>query len=1010
MALADSTKVDFLWKKLGFGVAKTAPPSNKEAFNESIPSPLLMRGDKVWQESGDIPGVKPAATSSIVQIYQDAAGGSATVECTEDLTAPDNQTWKTNLTDWIPTEFGSTYLVKVYVDSTGAAAPQSTGTQLFQSGSGNEDGWFFDYQAGVLNFNGENIPSQIDTGVTGKSIYIVGARYVGPFGVGGGTSIGNLTITDTTISTTNAGSDIILEVTGNGTVQIDTTTALGIAVGNTSQRPVAPATGDLRYNTSTNAVEIYNGTSWENVGGNDFGAITTQTLNGDNSTVAFTLDQSASTAGIIVSINGTLQQPVSAYSVSGTTITFTEAPESGDAIEIRFITQLTVFTSIQNASGNASVSTLDNEDTVQITGNLLPSANATYNLGSNTARWNDLYLAGSTLILGNVVMKNTPGGNSIAFYGPDGTTPATIDANVEIVSDSIAAGTSNVSFAGGGGNVQIIVGSTQTGTITSTGANITGYVTATGNITANYFKGDGSELTGVVASSVAAANVSGLATVATTGAYTDLSGTPTIPTATSDLTNDSGFIVLGNLSVTTNAASGDGSLSYDNSTGVFTFTPADAGLADYGDANVASFLGSNFGSNAIVTTGNITASNFIGEVTGNVSGSAATATSATTAGTVTANAQPNITSVGTLSSVTVTGNVSAGNVNATIVGDVTGNLTGNVTGNADTATTADALTTARAIEVSGAVTGTADFDGSAAINIVTTNTADPTITLSGAVTGSGTLTNLGNVTIATTATSDPTITLTGAVTGSGTLTNLGNVSIATTNTADPTITLAGDLSGSATLTNLGDATLTATIAANSVALGTDTTGNYIATGAVSGVGLSGSSNSEGGTFTVTSNATNANTPSTIVARDASGNFSAGTITALATSAQYADVAENFKVNEQADAGTVMVFDKDGLLVICNSYADPMLVGIVSTDPAYLLNSDQPDGQPIALAGQVPCKVVGPVKVGDLLTTSKTPGYATVLELNDWKPGITVGKAMENCSIGKHTIKVFVGTF
>ena len=58
----------------------------------------------------------------------------------------------------------------------------------------------------------------------------------------------------------------------------------------------------------------------------------------------------------------------------------------------------------------------------------------------------------------------------------------------------------------------------------------------------------------------------------------------------------------------------------------------------------------------------------------------------------------------------------------------------------------------------------------------------------------------------------------------------------------------------------------------------------------------------------------------------------------------------------------------------------------------------------------PCKVIGPVKVGDLLTTSNTSGYATVLELNDWKPGITVGKAMENCSIGKHTIKVFVGTF
>ena len=97
--------------------------------------------------------------------------------------------------------------------------------------------------------------------------------------------------------------------------------------------------------------------------------------------------------------------------------------------------------------------------------------------------------------------------------------------------------------------------------------------------------------------------------------------------------------------------------------------------------------------------------------------------------------------------------------------------------------------------------------------------------------------------------------------------------------ADFTITLGGDLSGSATITNLGNATLTATIQPNSVALGTDTTGNYIATGAVSGNGLSGSAASEGATFTVTSNATNLNTPSTIVFRDASGNFTAGTITA-----------------------------------------------------------------------------------------------------------------------------------
>lgn len=72
---------------------------------------------------------------------------------------------------------------------------------------------------------------------------------------------------------------------------------------------------------------------------------------------------------------------------------------------------------------------------------------------------------------------------------------------------------------------------------------------------------------------------------------------------------------------------------------------------------------------------------------------------------------------------------------------------------------------------------------------------------------------------------------------------------------------------------------TAGIADNAVTLGTKTSGNYVAAGAVSGVGLSGSASAEGATFTVTSNATNANTASTIVSRDASGNFSAGTITA-----------------------------------------------------------------------------------------------------------------------------------
>jgi hypothetical protein len=171
------------------------------------------------------------------------------------------------------------------------------------------------------------------------------------------------------------------------------------------------------------------------------------------------------------------------------------------------------------------------------------------------------------------------------------------------------------------------------------------------------------------------------------------------------------------------------------------------------------------------------------------------------------------------------GNFSAGTVTAALSGNAT--TSSSTTGNAATAT---ALQTARTI-------GGVSFNGTANINLPGVNTA-------------GNQNTSGNAATATALATGRTISLTGDVTGtSGSFDGSGNVSIA------------------------------ATIASNSVALGTDTTGNYVATGATSGNGISGSVSSEGGTFTVTSNATNANTVSTIVFRDGSGNFSAGTVTA-----------------------------------------------------------------------------------------------------------------------------------
>lgn len=204
MTILDAQKVDYLWKKLGYAVAKTDTNARKKAPNEAIVSPLLIRGDKIWNQAGSIPTVIPTSNSSIVTVYL----GSSAVETTEDGTATADRTWLTGLTDWIPPEFGSTYLIKVYADTTGAADPTSTGTQLFATGSGNDDEWFFDYQAGVLHFIGTNLPSSVNgTNV----IYIVGARYTGDFG----TSPANTNFTAVTANTIVANTISVGDVTIN---------------------------------------------------------------------------------------------------------------------------------------------------------------------------------------------------------------------------------------------------------------------------------------------------------------------------------------------------------------------------------------------------------------------------------------------------------------------------------------------------------------------------------------------------------------------------------------------------------------------------------------------------------------------------------------------------------------------------------------------------------------------------------------------------------------------------
>ena len=219
MAISDSQKVDLLWKKVGFGKMKTDTNANKKAPNEAIVSDPIIKTSSIWSQSGSIPGTIPSSNSSIIHVYSDAISGS--LETTEDGTASDNRTWKTGSTNWVPPGFGATYQLKVYAGASGLSNVQSSGTQLFETGSGNDDQWYFDYQSGVLHFIGTNLPTDIGTG-TSNVIYVSGARYVGSTGISAAASGASATVFKADLSavysdsTINAGDIIVVTDNGDG--------------------------------------------------------------------------------------------------------------------------------------------------------------------------------------------------------------------------------------------------------------------------------------------------------------------------------------------------------------------------------------------------------------------------------------------------------------------------------------------------------------------------------------------------------------------------------------------------------------------------------------------------------------------------------------------------------------------------------------------------------------------------------------------------------------------------
>jgi hypothetical protein len=628
---------------------------------------------------------------------------------------------------------------------------------------------------------------------------------------------------------------------------------------------------------------------------------------------------------------------------------------------------------------------------------------------------------------------------------------------------SISSGTSNVRLADVNGNAVISVGGVaNVAVFTTTGQLVTGAVSATGNVTGSFILGNGSQLTGLpetyansnvaaylltntgniaagnvsVTGNVTGGNILSTGLISTSGNIASqgkISATGNIETAgyfvgtfVGNVTGN--FVIPGaNTQVVFNTngnADAVAGMTFDtNGPNLFTVlgTISSQGNVIAGNittGNVVTATGNVTGGNLrtaglITATGNITGSNII--ATANVTGG-----NITTAGVITATGNITGGNIRTAGVITATGNVSGGNVLVTTDVQAGGNVsatshtgtTVSVTGNV----TGGNIRTAGVITATGNITGNYFLgNGSQLSGIDTTSiqngNSNVTITGSGSniiinVTGVSPLAVFANtgafisgVASATGNITGGNLLTTGLLSVTGTLTSAANITGGNLLTAG-LITATANITGG-NITTGGQVTATANI----------TGGNILTAGAVTATAnVTGGNLITAGTLTVNSgNSTTAiiNGGSNAVGNIGSSSKYFNTVFALATSAQYADLAENYQSDQELEPGTVVIFGGDQEITICTQFADARVAGVVSTHPAHLMNAGAP-GTAVALRGKVPVKVIGAVTKGDGLVTDATPGHARSIGLDRSYGQSVFAKAVEtNTSPGEKIISAVI---
>ena len=311
-------------------------------------------------------------------------------------------------------------------------------------------------------------------------------------------------------------------VQGGTTLKVSGTGAMMIPVGTAGQRPGltgnVDVAGMLRFNTSISMLEFYDGTAWQTTQGG-FTVIAVDSYTADGTANVFTMSGASTTNATVVAINGVVQAPILAYSVSGTSLTFTENPAAGDLIDVRRLTTTATVSSIINNTSSISIdSNAYGNALVNITGNVISTTTAQgVIVNGNVSATN---FVGNGALLTGIVASSSYGNAQVASYLPTytgsfGNLASGITSSGTIQTTGIVYGNSGI---GGTLLTAAQTNITSVGTLTSLG--VSGAITVNSGNNATAIVNGGTAGAGNIGASGAGFNT--VFAKATTALYADL--------------------------------------------------------------------------------------------------------------------------------------------------------------------------------------------------------------------------------------------------------------------------------------------------------------------------------------------------------------------------------------------------------------------------------------------------------------------------------------------------------